>query len=239
MKYWFQFLLITVLILSFSGIGLAEDQQGIGNLVDKYFNGEQITQAEKELVSNYLEQQISRTELRSLQAQVNANYPEGTNVVLLGPEPFDTWVPSGWSVTNGNSGNGWGQTTNSNYGGGTNPYAYWDDDAWGSTSDDTTLLASPAFSTVGYSSVTLSFDYGYRTLGGDYSVEVSNDNGATWQTVVTDLPATSSTSSARYPESAGMVVDITAAAGQNANVMVRFAWRDAGGWQWYGALDNV
>ncbi|MFQ5584048.1 MAG: choice-of-anchor D domain-containing protein, partial [Calditrichia bacterium] len=186
-----------------------------------------------------MEQQLKQIKIRKLNALVNANKPEGTTVVLLGPEGFDTWVPSGWLVTTGNSNNGWGQTTNSNYGGGNDPYAFWNDDSWGSTSEDTTILISPVFSTVGYTAVTITFDYGYRSLNGTYSIEVSNDNGNTWQTVVADLPGTSTGASAQYPESAGNIVDISAAAGQNTNVMVRFAYRDAGGWEWYGALDNV
>jgi len=238
MKNLFLIFVSLVLLLSFTNLGLALDQQDVDKLVQKYLKGEQISKTEKEVVSEYL----SKTKAYSKDHKVAIKNPAlkfGPQTTLIGPETFDTFPPAGWSVTSGASGNAWFDTTNALYGGGTDRYAGWDDDAWGSASDDTTSLTTSAFSTVGYPIVTLTIDYGYRILGGDFSIEVSNDNGATWQIVVTDLPATSATTTAKYPESAGYTVDISAAAGQNANVLVRFTWADAGGWQWYGALDNV
>jgi len=238
MKNLFLIFVSLMLLLSFTNLGLALDQQDVDKLVQKYLKGEQISKTEKEVVSEYL----SKTKAYSKDHKVAIKNPAlkfGPQTTLIGPETFDTFPPAGWSVTSGASGNAWFDTTNALYGGGTDRYAGWDDDAWGSASDDTTSLTTSAFSTVGYPIVTLTIDYGYRILGGDFSIEVSNDNGATWQIVVTDLPATSATTTAKYPESAGYTVDISAAAGQNANVLVRFTWADAGGWQWYGALDNV
>ncbi len=63
------------------------------------------------------------------------------------------------------------------------------------TANDTTYLTSNAFSTVGKSFITLSFDQICKIEFADHGyVEVSNDNGATWQS----LPASAYTGSGQY-----------------------------------------
>lgn len=234
-KRYYAFFLLSFLGVFFGSV-LANGEQNIRNLVDRFQNGEKITQAEKELVSNYLLGQNPVPTFTGTTSSSTLN-----KIPVLGPETFDVFPPVDWSVTSGNSGNAWFDTTNASYGTGTDNYAGWDDDSWGSASDDSTELISSAFSTVGLTNgVVLSFDYGYRVTGaGTFGVEVSNDDGVTWQVAEANLPQTSATASAKYPEAANYSVDITAIAGENTNVRVKFYFRDAGGWLWYGAIDNV
>ncbi len=218
-------------------VAVAQDSKDLDPIFEKLDNQQQINKLEKELISNYF------ASIRKSQSKSRILYqrPLGTeSIPVLGPESFDVFPPADWQVTSGSSGNGWFQSTNTSYGAGADQYAAWDDDLWGSASDDTTELITNAFSTEGLGNVILSFDYGYRQLGsGTFSIEVSSDNGVTWQEVVADLEQTSATSSAQYPESVGYSLDITNEAGQSSAVMIKFVWRDAGGFLWYGALDNV
>lgn len=236
MRYGF----ILIMSLLLSTVSLIFAQQDLDVLVERYLNGEAISSQEKELVSEYLSQNEPSTQESIIFKVKPPALESGRQTTLLGPEDFSgTFPPTGWVVTDNGNGNAWFDTTNTSYGGGTDRYAGWDDDAWGSGATNRTELTSPAFSTVGYAPIILHFDYGYRDIGTEtYSIEVSNDSGATWQVAVADLPQTSATVSAQYPESVGNMVDITAQAGQNPNVMVRFVYDDNGAWGWYGSLDN-
>lgn len=239
MRKSFSFYLLISALLCFTAISFADEEAYVRQLVQRYQSGQQLTPAEKEIVSAHLSAGVQT--INAHRGRNGRIVPEGSQAIVLGPETFDVWPPAGWTVTDNGNGNAWGQTTNAAYNGGTDNFAYWDDDAWGLGSVDATTMTTSAFSTVGLTNgVSLTFDYGYRALGGaPYSVEVSNDSGTTWQTVIADLPATSVSANAQYPEAANFLVDITAAAGENPNVMVRFAFDDLGGWQWYGAIDNV
>ncbi len=88
--------------------------------------------------------------------------------------------------------------------------------------------------------VFLSFDYNFNNYtGGEVAtVAVSNDGGHTWTTAVS-LPQVNDVSWYN-----GQIFDITATAGNQANVMVAFTWNNAGAVSqgycgWGLAIDNV
>ena len=94
-----------------------------------------------------------------------------------------------------------------------------------------TLLTSPAFSTVGYSALNLSF-YQYYRFGSEDSavVEVSTDN-INWNTVKTYFTTQGSNSSFVNDN-----IDLSAYAG-SASLRIRF--RYGASWDWYWCLDNI
>ena len=157
-------------------------------------------------------------------------------------------TPIGWTTTNNstggtpanaawtlrpsgfNTGGSWNEVLTSND---ASQFYLTNSDAQGSGSTANTVLTSPVFSLVGYSSATLAFFHYYRDIadaGDNGFVEVSTD-GNTWTTLTT-FTANTGTASAFAPGS----VNLNAQAGQ-ATVQVRFRYQ--GTWDWGWAVDNV
>ena len=94
-----------------------------------------------------------------------------------------------------------------------------------------TILTSPAFSTVGYSAVSLGY-YQYYRFGSEDSavVEVSTDN-TNWTAVKTYFSTQGSNSSFVNDN-----IDLTAYAGSPS---LRIRFRYSASWDWYWCLDNI
>lgn len=117
-----------------------------------------------------------------------------------------------------------------------NGYLMIDSDGAGQTASQNataTYVGGMAINCTGYPAVTLEFEQHYRTFQDERYVEVSNDNWATFDTyTVTD-----------GSEPGGTVVsgigsiDISATAGNEANVSIRF--RYIGNWGWHWAVDDL
>ena len=103
-------------------------------------------------------------------------------------------------------------------------------DVQGSGGTTATTLQSPAFSTVGFTSLNLQFFHYYRAIGDQGFVEVSN-NGSTWTAAQTYTATTGSASA--FVEAN---INLNAYIG-NANLYIRFRYASA--WGYYWALDNV
>lgn len=112
-----------------------------------------------------------------------------------------------------------------------------DDD---NTSLGTTSLISPSFSTVGRSTVTMSFDHVYRYIAPAIArVDYSINNGITWLPTSFSLSAT--TPAQTWTPGAIQVTNssfnLPAGALNQANVRVRFYYDYD--WSWYWMIDNV
>jgi len=94
-----------------------------------------------------------------------------------------------------------------------------------------TILQSPAFSTVGYTSLNVAWREYFRLLTAPEAFIEASTDGTNW-TILKSLAATQGTST-------GFVADSTAAnafAGQ-PTVYVRFRYQ--GGWAWYWGIDDI
>lgn len=103
----------------------------------------------------------------------------------------------------------------------------------GATQDAYATYTGAGIDLTGQPAVTLEFEQHYRTYQDERYVEVSNDGGTTWTTyTVTD-----------GSEGGGTVfsgvgsIDISASAGNQANVSIRFHYVGAWGWHW--AVDDI
>jgi hypothetical protein len=95
-----------------------------------------------------------------------------------------------------------------------------------------TILQSPSFSTVNYTTLNLSYRHYYRFLSATEAfVEVSTDGGANW-TTLKSYTSTQGTPTAFVADS----VNMDAYVGQS-DVSVRFRYQD--GWSWYWAIDDI
>lgn len=103
----------------------------------------------------------------------------------------------------------------------------------GATQDAYATYTGAGIDLTGQPAVTLEFEQHYRTYQDERYVEVSNDGGTSWTTyTVTD-----------GSEGGGTVfsgvgsIDISASAGNQANVSIRFHYVGAWGWHW--AVDDI
>ena len=107
------------------------------------------------------------------------------------------------------------------------------DQGSGGTTD--TELISPAISTIGYSSLTLSFYHAFQYLNEDSQakVEVSTDGGNSWNpTPLVSYTSTQGTSMG-WPH---VLIDMSSYVNQG-NLKIRFRYHDTWGWFW--CVDNV
>ena len=158
-------------------------------------------------------------------------------------ENFNSGAP-GWTTINNSTG---GTPANAAWTIRTSPYLYTtttfnsgdaqfymsNSDAQGSASTTNTILQSPAFSTLNYTSLNLAFSHHYRDIGdaGDNGyVEVST-NGTDWTTVQT---YTSNQGGADAFLAANINLDAYIG---NPAVYIRF--RYVATWDWYWAIDQV
>ncbi len=142
--------------------------------------------------------------------------------------------PSGWTqdIIDGESYDTWrfnnpgGRTINSPVSG---TFAIFDSDDYSSGGDDENVaLVSPSFSAASYDLLYLSFDtYFAGGYGGAIYIEVFD--GTLWNIAGWATFSTANDSSVN--------LDITNAAGGNANPQIRFRW--VGDYSWYWAIDNI
>jgi hypothetical protein len=185
--------------------------------------------------------------LTQVGAPRSAELPAGSALIDLLTESFASGIPATWSTSRSGAGVlNWASLTNPAYGGGTNTYVGWDDDAAGQTSiDHDVVLQTPSIVTTGHPNIWVRFDYSYRKLitAERYAVEFSTDGGTVWQTGIADLPGTAASDVSRYPQTANFVVALPAAAGNQADLRIRFRYDDgsttSAAWNWFGSLDNV
>lgn len=146
--------------------------------------------------------------------------------------------PAGWTLIDG--GTGTERWTTTNPGGRAIPAGMTapieaidsDFDGFGVTQDDS--LISPAFDCTGATNVTLNFATYYNDFdANDFAfVDVSTNGGSTWTNHTTWTADVGSPATA-----ANQALDITALAGNSANVKVRFHY--VGAFDWYWLVDNV
>ncbi len=172
-----------------------------------------------------------------------------TQVLLQ--ENFNTSAPS-WVITNGPSsplGGAWHYedcpfnisshafTNFSTQDGG--KFAFTNADAGGSGSTTVTMLTSPSFSTVGYSTLSLAFEQIYLQYSADITaaVEISTNGGSSWTTLADYfLIGSQGTTTNNAQATTISTIDLTAYINQ-PNVMIRYNYQSA--WGYYWIIDNV
>jgi hypothetical protein len=167
-------------------------------------------------------------------------------------ENFNGTVP-GWSVTNGGASppqSNWaiatapftdasGSATFLNFttpnGGG---FALANPDAGGSGSTTTTILTSPAFSTVGLTSANLTFEHVFQSWSSDATVrvEVSTDGGTNWVQLVSYLGVNQGTVTANAQATTNASLSLASYLNQ-ADVRIRYNYVSTWGYFWI--IDNV
>jgi hypothetical protein len=164
----------------------------------------------------------------------------GSGPVVSGTLPnatFDTGAPAGWAIGNtGAPATIWQYTTGTtlffpgigNFSLNGTRFAYANSDAGGQGSTTNTTLTSPVFSTVGYSSLSVSFQQFIILDSGSGAVEISTNGGTTWTPVATydsdvNPPATSTINLNSYLN--------------QPSVQLRWHYTDAWGYFW--AIDNI
>jgi len=116
-----------------------------------------------------------------------------------------------------------------------NGYLTIDSDGAGQTANqnaDATYQGSTVIDLTGFPNVVLEFEHHYRTYLDTRTVSISTDAGSTWTDyVVTDGSEANTNHSGLYQ------VDISASAGNAANVLVKFNY--VGNWGWHWAVDDI
>jgi len=182
--------------------------------------------------------------------QLTASGGTVLNQVLL-QENFNTSAPS-WVITNGPSsplGGAWHYedcpfnitshafTNFSTQDGG--KFAFTNADAGGSGSTTVTMLTSPSFSTVGYSTLSLAFEQIYLQYSADITaaVEISTNGGSSWTTLADYfLIGSQGTTTNNAQATTISTIDLTSYINQS-NVMIRYNYQSA--WGYYWIIDNV
>ena len=160
---------------------------------------------------------------------------------ILLNEDFNGAVP-GWTTVNNSTGGipadaAWGLYLSGTtfYSNDNSDFVMSNSDAQGTGGTTNTQLISPAFSTVGYTSVTLSFWHYFRYYStADFAyVEVSTNGGTTW------LPAALATYTSIQGSATGFVnVNLSMSTYANqSNIKIRFRYLSSYGYYW--AIDNV
>ena len=164
----------------------------------------------------------------------------GSGAVVSGTLPnadFNNGAPAGWVIGNtGAPATIWQYTTGTtlffpgigNFSLNGTRFAYANSDAGGQGSTTNTTLTSPVFSTVGYSSLSVSFQQFIVLDSGSGAVEISTNGGTTWTPVATydsdvNPPATSTINLNSYLN--------------RPSVQLRWHYTDDWGYLW--AIDNI
>ena len=160
--------------------------------------------------------------------------PVSSNLVNVLDEPFDGGLPAGWSITtNGHPSAYWrfdNPSNRDNYVGDSNPFAIADSDHAGEVNMDTSLQ-TPVMNLVRLSTVYLAFDSDivvFEQATADVDVSLNGANGP-WTNVwrqTNDLFESQE------------LIDISAIAGGQPNVMIRFRYYDAN-YDWWWQVDNI
>ncbi|MFN8165423.1 MAG: choice-of-anchor J domain-containing protein [Bacteroidia bacterium] len=185
--------------------------------------------------------------LRSANSGINH-----TNATVLFSEDFAGGLPATWTSVDG-AGNGvtWSWTTTGNYNAyealsatGTtaaNGYLIFDSDSSGGVGGEDGILTSPAIDCSGQSTVHFACNEFFRQyLAASAIISVSND-GTTWTEIhhaeAGLAAATSTTDGEATPNPNALDIDISAVAGNQATVYVRFEF--IGDWDYYWFVDDV
>jgi hypothetical protein len=174
------------------------------------------------------------------------------NNVTIMSENFNNSAPA-WTVTNGGSSpaaTNWtyvsapysdtaGAATFSNFStpnGG--KFAMANQDAGSLFSTTTTVLTSPVFSTVGYSSATLTFEHAYAvgTLDGTVKLEISTNGGSTWTQLVNYNGTSVGSTSNNAQTTAPATVSLNSFLNQ-PNLRIRYNYSSTLGLYWI--IDNI
>ena len=166
-------------------------------------------------------------------------------LVCNGPTvTFDAGPPGDWTVID-NAGNGvvWtsiaGSGETGNYTNGSGDAASVSSDAFGAAEFDTELR-TPPFDTTGQFYVQLSYTANYQNFANlDYlDVDVSTNGGSTWTTV---LSWNEDHGAFRSTPGEDVLVDISAVAGNQPSVIVRWRYYDpnTNDYDWYAQIDNA
>lgn len=178
----------------------------------------------------------------------------GTPQTILATATFDGGANGFTAASTGASGTGFGlqaapytpaptytggpSAYNGPSGAGTGGFFIANSGAGGSSSTTNTQLTSPAFSTVGYATASLSFQQFYKYWSSDAAarVEFSTNGGSTW-TTLTDYKTAAVNSGSGSGAETLQVLALPAAALGQASVQIRFNYQSV--WGYYWAIDNV
>ncbi len=140
-----------------------------------------------------------------------------------------TPVNASWNIRANNypTAGTWSQTLSSNT---ANSFLLSNSDSQGSAGTTATEFISPAFSTVGFSSMSLAFNHYFKANGDAANVLVSTD-GVTYTAIQTYTATTGAAASF-----ASASIDLSSYVG-NSTVYVKFTYASAWGYGW--ALDNI
>ena len=120
-------------------------------------------------------------------------------------------------------------------------FAYINSDALGNGTYTSTFasMASPSFSTVGYSSMVLTFRHVIRTPTFPSTVQYSTDGGATWSADVYSVAVTTPAQvwNAANIQTVVQTVNLPAACDNQANLKLRF--RYVYDWDWFWMIDDI
>ena len=156
----------------------------------------------------------------------------------------------GWTIEEGASPNGdtWALNNEPDWtsacvpGGASGAFMEFDDDDYDSDSDNPLeYLISPVIDCTGYENVTLDFDGDFQDMAGYgwFRVDVTNDNGITWHTVLFETEDVNGWNN--YP---ALPLDISSYA-DGKKIMIRFVYSDldetntSSGWGWGCLVDNI
>jgi len=130
----------------------------------------------------------------------------------------------------------------------TTNFAYTNDDGCNNCNKNNDRLTSPTFSLAGaYTVATLTFDHAFADINGniagtnvDETGEVQINTGGAWTTIMnlTNNSVGAANDFYTTPWQTGVTVNLTPYIGQ-ANVQIRFRYRDGGEWAYGMAVDNV
>lgn len=117
-------------------------------------------------------------------------------------------------------------------------FALSNSDAGGSGSTTDSKLASPTFSTVGFTSATLTFEHGYRSYSGDATVaiEISTNGGGSWSVLKNYKGTSVGTTTNNFQTTANENISLDSYLNQ-ASLKIRFNYVSV--WGYYWIIDNV
>lgn len=161
--------------------------------------------------------------------------PELQSAHALIEEDFEgPFPPAGWTTLDVTGECPW--LTSDDYGmsgwGGTARGAAVDSDDCGSGTSGDAHLITPSLDLSSVSNTLLSFDFAYRHLGSEVTLDVSTDGGGSWVNLETW------NSNFAYPGDASLPVEVDLSA-YDGQPDVQLRWRYVSGWDWWAFVDNV
>jgi len=117
-------------------------------------------------------------------------------------------------------------------------FAYANPDAGGSGSVTNTVLTSPSFSTVGFTSANLTFEQSFENWSSDttVAVEISTNGGSTWSTLSSNLGSAKGTVTNNAQTTVNTSISLASYLNQS-NLKIRYNYVST--WGYYWIVDNV